>query len=232
MLHAKAMAIVVAYDIYKECAEGGLDFTWKLVDALQKPNHVSFHVFRETLSRQMLTYNPNTPKYLGDDFFRANTVQTKAKRARSPVPPQQDGIITCTEAGITEGALNHSDSKLRLCGFLGDVTEHFDACQTMDESKKLTCVFCGKLSYQFCHLCGVAVHKFPQEDGQPSCFFRYHDTGCFGLARSDFKITNKKQKDWTYPTLSEIQKNEDQMKKLTAQQIRSSSSNEDDADSD
>ncbi|MGL5935918.1 MAG: hypothetical protein ACRCZI_09890 [Cetobacterium sp.] len=220
------MAIVIAYDIYLECSEGKLDPTWKLVDPQGKPNPVSFHVFRETLARQMLAYNPANKKYLGDELFRATTVQTKAKRARSPVPPPQEGVIVSTEAGITEDALNLTSTKLRLCGFLGDVTEHFDSCQTMDDCKKLTCVYCGKLSYQFCNLCGVAVHKFTQEDGQPACFFRYHDTGCFGLARSDFKITNKKQKEWSYPTLSEIRKNEEQMKKLSAQQLRTSSSTE------
>jgi hypothetical protein len=87
MLHAKAMAIVVAYDIYLELAEGGVDPDWKLVDDKEKPNPVDFHVFRETLARQMLAYTPKKNKYLGDDKFRSYTKLGKAKRARSPVPP-------------------------------------------------------------------------------------------------------------------------------------------------
>ena len=46
---------------------------------------ISIHVFRETLTRQMLAYNLVHHKYIGDDLFRATTIQTKAKRARSPV---------------------------------------------------------------------------------------------------------------------------------------------------
>jgi hypothetical protein len=219
MLHGKALAIVTAYDMYKECSEGKLDKDWEVLDKKGKHSPVSFHVFRETLARQMLRYNPADKKYLGDDKFRANTKLKKNKRGLSPVPtaPAADGTITCTAAGITEDALMHASSKIRLCGFLGDVTEHFDSCFTMEESKKLTCVYCGKLSYQKCGLCNVAVHKFPQEDGQSACFFRYHDTGCFGLARNDFKITNKKQKDWKLPTMEERQKNEEQMKQLSEQ---------------
>jgi hypothetical protein len=218
MIHAKTIAIVVAYDMYLECAEGLLDVEWKV----DKP--VSFHVFRETLSRQKLGYKPEDMKYLGDDKFRVNTVQKKSKRARSPVPNAaapavaNANTITRTDAGITAEAMKLKGSELRLCGFLGSVTEHYDSCQTMEEKgKKLTCVFCGKLSYQFCGLCGVAVHKFPQEDGESSCFFRYHDTGCFGLARADWKITNKKQKDWSFPTMAEIRKNEAQMQRLSEQ---------------
>jgi hypothetical protein len=217
MLHAKSIVNVVAYDMYLECAEGLLDEDWKV----DKP--VSFHVFRETLARQMLAYDPTHLKYLGDDKFRVNTVQKKAKRARSPVPTAAAAVaangdtISQTDAGITAAAMKLQGSQLRLCGFLGAVSEHFKSCQGMeDKSKKLTCVYCGKLSYQYCGLCGVAVHKF-SKDGGPSCFFQYHDTGCFGSARSDWKITNKKQKDWTHPTMAEIKANEAQMKRLSAQ---------------
>jgi hypothetical protein len=227
MLHAKAIVIVVAYDMYLECTEGLLDEGWKV----DKP--VSFHVFRETLARQMLAYDPKHKKYLGDDKFRANTVQPKSKRARSPLPPvaANDGRITITDAGITESALK--SSKQRLCGFLGAVTEHFNACQGMeDKSKKLTCVYCGKLTYQKCTLCNVAVHKFPQEDGQSSCFFQYHDTGCFGLSRSDWKITNKKQKDWNYPTMDEVKANEVQMRQLAEQVDNDNEDNNGDSESD
>jgi hypothetical protein len=218
MLHGKAMTNVIAYDMYLELAEGGVDPAWKL----DKKDIVDFYIFRETLSRQMLAYTPKACKYLGDDKFRDYTAVAKAKRARSPVPPptaDEDGIAA-TDAGVTAGVLKQHG--VRLCGFLGDVSEHFDACQTMeDKGKKLKCVFCGKCTYQFCGICGVAVHKFPQPnvgDGVTSCFFRYHDSGCFGLARDDWKITNKKRmKDWSYPTMEEFKTNEQQMKTLSSQ---------------
>jgi hypothetical protein len=217
MIHAKAMGIVVAYDIYKELAEGNLDATWKL-DPAEKNGPVDFYEFRQTLSRQMVSYNPDKKHYLGDDKLRVNTVQTKAKRARSPVPqPQEDGIITRTGAGVTESTLKDDVAKLRLCGFIGGITEHYDACETMEEKKKLKCAFCGKPAYQYCALCKVGIHKYSKIKGVSSCFFRYHDTGCFGLAREDWKITNKKMKDWTYPTMAEMKSNEAQMKQLSKQ---------------
>jgi hypothetical protein len=39
------------------------------------------------------------------------------------------------------------------------------------------------------------------------------------LARDDWKITNKKMKDWTYPTPAEIGANEQQVKRLSDQVI-------------
>jgi hypothetical protein len=178
----------------------------------------------------MLAYTPKKNKYLGDDKFRSYTKLGKAKRARSPVPPPpvavaEDGTVTA--AGVTVDALkSHSDGIRLSCGFIGELTEHFNSCTAMEEQngKKLKCVFCGKPSYQFCGLCGVAVHKFPKDgvgDGTTSCFFLYHDAGCFGLARDDWKITNKKMKDWTFPTATDRKANELQMKRLSDHLARS-----------
>jgi hypothetical protein len=215
MLHAKAMAIVVAYDIYKELAEGEVHQDWKVVKT------VDFHVFRETLARQMLSYNPKALKYLGDDKFRVFTQAAKARRAPAPPVPATNeavGHITATSAGVCEDTLTHHASKKRLCGFVGSIKAHYDACNAMEEKgKKLKCVFCGKPAYQYCSLCKAAMHKHPQNEGESSCFFLWHDTGCFGLARDDWKITNKKMKDWTYPTMAEINANEDEMKRLSVQ---------------
>ena len=65
MLHGKALAVVVAYDIYLECAAGKLDPTWRV----DKP--VDFHRFREKLAVQiqMLTYSPKNLSYPGDEKF-------------------------------------------------------------------------------------------------------------------------------------------------------------------
>jgi hypothetical protein len=233
MIHAKAMAVVVAYDIYLELAEGSIDPDWKLVDAKGKSDPVAFHTFRETLARQMLAYTPKKNKYLGDDKFREYTKVTKAKRARSVTPAPAaiaaDGTVLETDAGINPNALNEAATKhaARLsCGFTGHLTEHLAACGPMPEKgKKLKCAFCGKPSYQLCGLCGVALHKFPQPgvgDGITSCFMLYHDKGCFGLARDDWKLTNKKKmKDWTYPTMADRKANEAQMKRLSDHVARS-----------
>ena len=63
MIHGKTMAIVVAYDIYRECCAGKLDASWKL----ERP--VDFHTFRERLALQMLQYSPKNNHYPGDEKF-------------------------------------------------------------------------------------------------------------------------------------------------------------------
>jgi len=72
MLHAKALAVTVAYDIYLECAEGVMDLSWKQ----EKP--VDFHTFRKKLAKQMLAYSPQHRKYPGDEKFRPYTRRPKA----------------------------------------------------------------------------------------------------------------------------------------------------------
>ena len=67
MCHAKSMAVVVAYDMYLEVAEGNLNPAWKIA------NPVSFHRFREKLAIQMLEYDPRQRKYLGDEYQQHNT---------------------------------------------------------------------------------------------------------------------------------------------------------------
>jgi hypothetical protein len=60
MHHTKAMGLAVVYDMYKECAEGGLALEWKVL----KP--VSYHKFHDILSRQMLQWDPAHQLYPGD----------------------------------------------------------------------------------------------------------------------------------------------------------------------
>ncbi len=60
MIHGKALAVVVAYDMYLECSEGELEPAWKV----EKP--MDFWSFREKLSEQMLQYKPTRRKYPGD----------------------------------------------------------------------------------------------------------------------------------------------------------------------
>ena len=75
MNHAKAMAVVVAYDMYLECCEGLMRAgEWKV----ETP--VDFHRFREKLATQMLLYSPQQRKYPGDEYFRSCTQESKRKR--------------------------------------------------------------------------------------------------------------------------------------------------------
>ena len=75
MIHGKALAIVVAYDIYRECCTGKLDRTWSA-------QPVDFHRFRERLAVQMLQYSPKQRLYPGDEKFRVSTQVNKTKRRK------------------------------------------------------------------------------------------------------------------------------------------------------
>ena len=68
-MHGKALAIVVAYDMYMEVAEGNINIEWKV------ENPVDFWTFCEQLSIQMLQYSPTARKYPGDEKMRSETQQ-------------------------------------------------------------------------------------------------------------------------------------------------------------
>ncbi len=70
MLHGKSLAVVVAYDLYLEVAEGKLDSAWEIDEP------VDFWTFREKLSIQMLEYSPTHHRYPGDAGMRASTQQS------------------------------------------------------------------------------------------------------------------------------------------------------------
>ena len=74
MLHAKALAVTVAYDVYLECAEGTLSNEWRA----DKP--CDFYTFREKLANQMLKCSPQDRRCPGDEKFRVATQQAKSKR--------------------------------------------------------------------------------------------------------------------------------------------------------
>lgn len=212
MIHAKAMAVVVAYDMYKEAAEGKLFTDWEV----EKP--VSFYRFREKLAKQQLRYTPRDHIYLGDEKFRAATEVPKAKRPQANKMNKR--VVNddyTTTSGVSAGVLQEDNTEVRLCGFIGDLEKHYSATNTMGNGKKrLVCAFCGKEAYQWCSICKRAMHKFPTkaDNSSISCFFRYHNTACFGLARDDWRVTGKRKSDWNYPTEATMEENESQMRRL------------------
>jgi hypothetical protein len=118
MNHAKAMGLAVAYDMYKECAEGGLDPQWKV----NKP--VSYHKFHNSLSRQLLQWDPAHQLHPGDNNMlkvkQVNKTQRVKKRRRAfeidgykdsfPLmssrkarkAPIQDSVGICQSSGVMQ----------------------------------------------------------------------------------------------------------------------------------
>ncbi len=78
-LHAQAMGVVAAYDMYMECADGQLDNSW----AIPMNKRMTFTQFCMKLSEQMLTYDPHHNNYPGDSKFCRYTQHHKLRRSTS-----------------------------------------------------------------------------------------------------------------------------------------------------
>jgi len=178
MLHGKAMTISVAYDVYKECCEGGLDVSWR-----RKP--VTFFRFREKLAHQMLTYPPKDRKCPGDEMFRVATRQHKDRR--TPSPPRRSLTPTSASASSSSASSNGvgkhhlQAASRRLCGFLDKLEQHEESLTKLNNHQ--ACVMCGGPAYYQCINCPntPTPHVRPHKDRKVSCFIRYHNTSRFGI---------------------------------------------------
>ena len=210
MLHGKAMAIVIAYDIYKEVCSGSLDLDY----IVTKP--VDFHRFREKLAIQMLEYSPKARNYAGDDKFRVYTQVPKAKRPRlsASSTTASDGSDYTTRSGVRREHLEGASD--RLCGFLDDLLKHEKHMKSLPPSTHKVCVACGKPSYHYCSLCpdSPAMHFFRPTGRNNTCFVHYHNTASFGAWKNDQLIVGKKKKDWKYPDEQDLQQHSQDMTRL------------------
>ena len=227
MLHGKALAIVVAYDIYKECCDGLLDQEWKC-------QPVDFHRFRERLAKQMLTYNPRNLNYKGDERFRVSTQLNKNKRRKAPLSTNSSTATVAstfsTSTGVNREILEGAAG--RVCGFLSDLLQHEASVVRLPNKKHLQCVCCGKQTYYKCTLCpgepplhmpppptthNNAVAPDTDERRKNSCFLHYHDTGSFGTWKGDWHFKHgAKRKDWKYPDDMQLRESERQMRRLAS----------------
>ncbi|KAL3936788.1 MAG: hypothetical protein SGARI_002405 [Bacillariaceae sp.] len=214
MIHAKAMAVVVAYDIYLECCEGKMRAgEWKV----ERP--VSFHRFREKLAMQMLQYTPENRRYPGDEHFRVCTQQNRKKRGPNRSLSLSSGSVrTCTSAA----SLSRSDFLAkhishRLCGDLTKLSAHLRSIKPLPNKQKKICVVCGKHAYHVCMLCvgpdnkkGVAMHPQPAKEGKGNpvaCSIHHHNTAFFGLAKNDHDVNDgvKRKRDWSFPSEKDME---------------------------
>ena len=220
MLHAKSMAVVIAYDIYKECSMGLMRAgEWKV----EKP--VDFHRFREKLAVQMLQYSPQNRKYVGDEKFRVSTAQHKARRTCTTTT--QDGLSnsrsSSSATSVTSESIKEASGR-RLCGDLCPLIEHVSSVKKIPNRNKKVCVVCGKDCYHVCMLCvgedgknGVAMHSVGQKTGGIPCILQYHNTGYFGLAKADYRMNgNGKKRDWSQPTEDDQQQHYKKIRRVLA----------------
>lgn len=206
MLHAKALAVAVAYDVYLECSDGAMKEEWKT----NKP--VDFYTFREKLAKQMLSYTPQERKYPGDEKFRLATQQAKKKRKHhanvsSERNSSAGSVSTNSTCPTRESFVTNSK---RLCGDLTLLCRHIQSVKPTDSSGRI-CVVCGKRCYSICTACGDPMHRLPTKKKvgdtvETPCFYHHHNTSIFGLSKRDAKNTGTRVKDWSFPNAQTIAK--------------------------
>jgi hypothetical protein len=218
-LHVQALALVAAYDMYKEVVEEGFaafGFDSK-EEAIQKCM-LDFHSFRDQLAIQGLRYNPKDRKYKGDLAMRVNTKRGSATlyagekrgrgRPRRNVTPDGD-VAFVPPSQVTLGHFKCQKRPMngRLCGNLTKFLYHRQNIETVKH--KLVCKFCGKDCYTRCKICKLACHDNPTRGSSigSECFTNLHNDQCFGLAFVDCKLLKTDQKTWTEPTSDDKEKN-------------------------
>jgi hypothetical protein len=209
VLHAQALGIVAAYDMYIECCEGNLDESW----AMEVKKRMSFSSFRIRLSEQMLAYNPTMNWYPGDKTFRVNTQAPKGRRK------SDEDRIELSPDGAT---LEHYKAAVkceRLCFTLEEIREHFLSVYPDKGNNAAVCEACGSKTIWRCGKCGKAMcttRKRAWSGG--TCIFKYHSYEFFGLSRSDKEeIEGKSVRTWTAPTNVVIAKNARKINRWKAQ---------------
>jgi hypothetical protein len=194
MRHAKAFASVMAYQMYRECAEGNLNTEWKL----NKP--MTAKDFRENLAEQMCEYRPYHLKYPGDANFRATTNRNMRKRGTKSDQPAI-GKVTLDDFIDTKFPKLRSDPQ-RFCNDdLSDLREHINKMKFVGHQPR-TCVVCGKQRcHWYCTICNkyMCFRTGPKQT-DISCVVDYHNECMFGLCKDDIGVVGKRLMDWKYPS--------------------------------
>lgn len=213
--HAKALAIVTAYDIYLECTEGNLDPHWKVEDP------VDFHTFRDILSIQMLQYDPVKQQYPGDEKMRKVSKLHKDRRSQKrKFPPQQKQSKQKTiEIAKTDGSGKISYTQYRdIVRYFGRICSNMDEYEThlsnITASKNpAKCAVCSEPSYKRCNVCKVPLHNNDIKGAAKgrNCFLHFHSESYLGLCFFDRGFLGQTAQQWRMWSNTKLQKNKRQM---------------------
>jgi hypothetical protein len=235
VLHGKALAVVVAYDMYLECCEGKLNAEWKI----EKP--LNFWSFRENLSEQMLAYKPTHRRYPGDQNMMSthrgttttssSSIRGRGRPSRSQSPASdvtpigrvtKEQLTLQSKRRATTGQPPHS----RLCGDLTHIQQHINSAVTALKRPKV-CAVCGEPAYSKCGLCDVTLHHFSKRGANAGaeCYLLYHSDAFFGLAKQDATLVKKRKQDWVFPTNAAKRGNATYIRRLGEDQAANNSNN-------
>ncbi len=148
--HAFSMAVIAAYEMYCECAEGNLDTDWHI----DPKDRLSFCAFWLKASEQMLEYGPASSRYPGNNMMWGYTKQPRRKWSYSPDPSSSFQSSnkkgkTSTSLGVTKEAFIKACTSTRchtarLCNSLESLKKHFTAMKK--DTNWSECNICGELT--------------------------------------------------------------------------------------
>ena len=207
--HGKAIAMSMAYSLYLQCAEGGVDPDWKV-----KP--VSGPQFRQKMSLQMVQYKSSNQNYPGDEKMRTTTI--KPKRIR--LSADEMALVDCSDNTKRVSYSQYLDvkqprgKKTRMCsGDLHLLKQHINSMTKVGAG---ACQWCGKRTFMRCELCKKRVClKSGVSATSLSCCLDFHDDTKYGLGMMDRKeLFGVGRNNFRKASASEIKKNYHHMKGL------------------
>ena len=171
----KAIVGVMAYSIYEQCAQGGVDGDWKLDKYMSHPE------FKRVLERQMCEYKAAKWKYPGDAQLREATVIPRKRRGPARVPHDVDeGVLRVSWdkyllAKRPPGRGVHS----RLCDNNIDLLKKH--LRSFVRTHKAVCNVCGNFTFMRCTLCDLpCCFKENANMSSVSCSMDLHSEIFFG----------------------------------------------------
>jgi len=179
--HGIAIAMNMAYELYKECASGNMDPSWKLDKVLDGPD------FRHRLSEQMCTYDPRLLHYHGDSNLRITSKINKARRGAGV-----GNNVVCDDGQQRVGFddyLNEKKPRQRgaVSRFALESSEVLKKhLESMTKVGPARCKVCMSKTFWRCSLCDARVClKSGSGLNSLSCVLDYHSEDHYGLCKVD-----------------------------------------------
>ena len=225
-LHCDALALVMAYDMYIECATEEEPRKYFSISKEDKLEVLDFHDFRTRVAQGGLQYNVTNCKYPGDEKMRNNTRLSKKRRSSTKnksMVKNADGTISKRARGrpakdqmvinrATQEMYDNargSSNRGRLCGDLTMLEYHNSKMEKTGAEH--ICVVCGEVCIARCAACPGKPYMHYQVvrgkcKGKP-CFFNYHNSSKFGLLRNDRMLFGQSRTNWKPPSASQLREN-------------------------
>ena len=206
--HGKAIAMSMAYSLYKHCAEGDVDPEWK-VPVISGPK------FRQKMSLQMVQYKSHHMKYPGDEKMRSTTIKNQERRGDN-----LSSLTTCDDQVKRVSYAQYLDEKKprgrksRLCS--DDLLLLKEHLNSMKKSHAAKCSMCGELTHMECQLCKKHIcFKSGPKISSISCCLDYHNDHLYGLGFNDrVELYGIRQSQFRKATIAEVKRNKTHVQTL------------------